>query len=143
VNRQWPEATTPKGCNTMNPRDYPEFPPLNRNCREDNIHQTIHQTILAEYDSIWPRQTYLEWIIRVYHSISNRIIRKIARKGLRDMNNDKYNEANIVEKITSYLPSGLPVDRDGMRKIANKLVEGRKTRRPDEEAQLQKRNGID
>jgi hypothetical protein len=134
VKVQWPEPTTPEGCNRINPLDYPEFSPLNRNCHEDNIHQTI----LAEYDCMWLRQTYLELYFRVYHSISNRIIQKIARKGLKDVNKDKYDKANIVEKITSYLPSGLPVDEDGMQKIANALVERRKTRRLDEEAQLQK-----
>jgi hypothetical protein len=134
VKVQRNEPTTPEGCNRTNGMDYPEFPPLNCNCHEDNIHQTI----LAEYDCMWPRKTYLELYFRVYHSISSRIIQKIARKGLKDANNDKYDEANIVEKITSYLPSGLPVDRNGMRKIANGLVEIRKKRRLDEEAQLQK-----
>jgi hypothetical protein len=134
VKVQWSEPTTPEGYNRMNLLDYPEIPPLNRNCHEDNIYQTN----LAEYYCMGPRQTYLELYFRVYHSISNRIIRKIARRGLRDVNNDKYEEANIVEKITSNLPSGLLVDGDGMRKIANELVERRKTRRLDEEAQLQK-----
>jgi hypothetical protein len=42
--------------------------------------------------------------------MSNWIIRKIARKGLKDVNNEKYKKKNMVDTITSYLPSSLPVD---------------------------------
>jgi hypothetical protein len=56
------------------------------------------------------------------------------------LGNKKYDEDNIVEKITSYLPSsGVPVDHGGMRKIADGLLEKRKNRRLEEEMKLEKR----
>jgi hypothetical protein len=126
-----PDASTPAdGMEIMDPQDYPEIPPLNRKCHEDNIHQTI----LAALYIMWVREEYLDLYFRVYQSISNRFIQKIARKGLKDANNNKYDEENIVQTSTSYLPSGLPVDRDGMQKLADGLVERRRRRRKEEEA---------
>ena len=84
---------------------YPQRPPMNRKCHEGNIHQTI----LAEYDTSWPALNYLELYFRVYHSILNRTILKITRKGLEDAKNKKYDEKNIVQTITRYLPAVLPV----------------------------------
>ncbi len=89
----------------INKQDYLTRPPMNRKCHEGNIHQTI----LAEYDTIGPDLNYLELYFRVYHSILNRTILKITRKGLEDAKNKKYDEKNIVQTITSYLPSVLPV----------------------------------
>ena len=65
---QWPRAEPPEGIVIVDPKDYPKFPPLNRNCDKINIHETI----LAEYDSVWPREEYLEQYFQVYHSISNK-----------------------------------------------------------------------
>lgn len=132
LSQQWPRSTPPDGEEIMDPRDYEEDPPLNRKCNEDNIHETI----LAECASMWANKKHLELYFRVYKSISNRIIRKIARKGLDDANNATYDEKNIVERITNYLPSGLPVDRYGMQQISNRIVEKRKIKRIDEEARL-------
>jgi hypothetical protein len=110
---RWPTSTPPEGVEIMDPRDYPEHTPLNRQCNEDNIHQTM----VAEYDTMWARREYLKLHFRVYQSITKRIIGKIVRKGLEDANNEKYDEENIVETITSFLPSGVPVDSDGMQEI--------------------------
>jgi hypothetical protein len=112
---------------------YPQRPPLNRKCHEGNIHQTI----LAEYDTIRPDSNYLELYFQVYHSISNRIILKITRKGLEDAKNKKYDEKNIVQTITTYLPSGLPVDKNGFLQMAKTLRERRKKEYLEEEAQKQ------
>ena len=71
---------------------------------------------------------------RVYHLISNRIILKITRKGLEDVKNKKYDEKNIVQRITSYLQSGLPVDKIGFLKMAKTLRETRKKEYLEEEA---------
>ena len=111
---------------------------LNRKCHEGNIHQTI----VAEYDTIWPDAKYLELYFRVYHSISNRIIRKITRKGLEDANNEAYDEENIAQTIASYLPSGLPVDDDGMQNLAKELLDKRKKKRLEEEEQVQKEKNL-
>ena len=69
--------------------------------------------------------------------ISNRIILKITRKGLEDVKNKKYDEKNIVQTITSYLPSGLPVDKNGFLQMAKTLRERRKKEYLEEEAQKQ------
>jgi hypothetical protein len=131
---RWPASTQREGVEMKDPRDYPDDPPLNRQCSEDNIQQTI----VAEYDTMWARGEYLELYFRVYHSITKRIIRKIVRKGLVDSNHEKYDDENIVDTLTSFLPSGLPVDTIGMQQIANRLHERRKKKRISEEAQLQK-----
>jgi hypothetical protein len=118
----------------INPKDYPTQPPLNRKCHEGNIHQTI----LVEYDTLWPDGDCLELYFRVYHSISNRILRKIIRKGLEEAKKKQYEEENIVQTIASYLPSGLPVGADGMKTMAKELVDRRWKKRLEEEAELQK-----
>jgi hypothetical protein len=41
--------------------------------------------------------------------------RKDNQKGLEDTNNKAYDEENIAQAIASYLPSGLPVDKDVMK----------------------------
>ena len=115
-------------------QNYPDHPPLNRQCSEDNIQQTI----VAEYDTMWARGDYLELYFRVYHSITKRIIQKIVRKGLVDANHEKYDDENIVDTLTSFLPSGLPVDTIGMQQIAKRLHERRKNKRISKEAKLQK-----
>ena len=130
--QQWPTASPPDGVEIMDSRDYDKNPPLNRKCNVDNIHETI----LAEYVSMWANSEHLKLYFRVYNSISNRIIRKITRKGLDDANNATYDENNIVERIKSYLPSGLPVDNAGMLQISKRIVQKRKKKRLDEEAQL-------
>jgi hypothetical protein len=117
----------------INPQDFPKQPPLNRRCDEGNIHQTI----LAEYDTIWPDEEHFKLYFRVYHSISNRIIRKITRKGFEDANNEAYDEENIAQTIASYLPSGLPVDKEGMKYMAEELLERRRKNRLEAEEQLQ------
>jgi hypothetical protein len=122
----------------INPKDYPTQPPLNRKCHEGNIHPTI----LVEYDTLWPDGDYLELYFRVYHSISNRILQKIIRKGLEEAKNKLYEEENIVQAIASYLPSGLPVDADGMKTMANELVDRRWKKRLEEEAELQKEKDV-
>jgi hypothetical protein len=106
----------------INLQDYPPQPPLNHKCHEGNILETI----LAEYDTLWPRRTHLELYFRVYYSISNRIMVKITRKGIEDVNNQAYNEENVAQAIASYLPSGLPVDEDVMKNMAKELLERRK-----------------
>jgi hypothetical protein len=131
---RWPSSTPPEGVEIMDPRDYPEYPPLNRHCSEENIHQTI----IAEYDTAWPRFDYVELYFRVYQSVTNRIIRKIVRKGLVDANNATYDEENIVNTLISFLPSGLPIDEDGMQLISNKLHESRKKKRISDEAKVEK-----
>jgi hypothetical protein len=122
----------------INKQDYLTRPPLNRKCHQGNIHQTI----LAEYDTWRPYDTNLELYFRLYHSISNRIILKITRKGLEEAKNEKYDEKNIVQTITSYLPSGLPVDADGMSKMAKERLVRRAKKRWEEEAQLQKEKDL-
>jgi hypothetical protein len=114
----------------MDPQDCPKTPPLNRKCHKDNIHQTI----LAALDTMWAREEYLDLYFCVHQSILNRIIQKITRKGHKGANNDKYEKENILQTITNYLPSGLPVHRDGMHKLADGLVERRRRRRNEEEA---------
>ena len=122
----------------INKQDYLTRPPLNRKCHEGNIHQTI----LAEYDTWCPFDTYLELYFRLYHSISKRIILKITRKGLEDAKNKKYHEKNISQTIMSYLPSGLPVDADGMSKMAKERLVRRAQKRWEEQAQLQKEKDL-
>ncbi len=131
---RWPSLSVPEGVEIMDPRDYPEYPPLNRHCSEENIHQTI----IAELDIFWSRRKYLQLYFRVYQSVTNRIIRKIVRKGLVDANNATYDEENIVNTLISFLPSGLPIDEDGMQLIANKLHERRKKKRISDEAKVEK-----
>jgi hypothetical protein len=133
LNR-WPASTPREGVEILDERDFPDQPPLNRQCSEDNIQQTI----VAEYDTWWARGDYLELYFRVYHSITKRIIQKIVRKGLVDANHEKYDDENIVDTLTSFLPSGLPVDTIGMQQIAKRLHERRKNKRISEEAKLQK-----
>jgi hypothetical protein len=136
---EWPRWQPPDDVVVINPKDYPTEPPsLNRKCNEGNIHQTI----LAEYDSIWPDATHCDLYFQIYHSISNRIILKITRNGLKDANHKAYDEANIAQIIASYLPSGLPVDADGMRNMAEELLERRKKKRLEEEEQLQKEKNL-
>ena len=118
----------------MEQRDYQDEQQLKRKRSEEKIQQTI----VAEYDTMWAREEYLELYFRVYHSITKRIIRKIVRKGLVDANHEKYDDENIVDTLTSFLPSGLPVDTIGMQQIANRLHERRKNKRISEEAQVQK-----
>jgi hypothetical protein len=68
-----------------------------------------------------------------------RILRKIIRKGLEEAKNKQYEEENIVQTVATYLPSGLPVDADGMKTMAKKLVDRRwKKKRLEEETKLQK-----
>jgi hypothetical protein len=122
----------------INLQDYPSHPLLNRKCHEGYILETI----LAEYDTLWPRRTHLELYFRVYHSITNRIIVKITGKGLEDTNNEAYVEENVAQAIASYLPSGLPVDKDVMKNMAKKLLERRKKKRLEGEAQLQKEKDL-
>ena len=132
---RWPTSTPPpEGAHIMDPRDYPEYPPLNRHCSEENINQTI----IAELDIFWSRRKYLQLYFRVYQSVTNRIIRKIVRKGLVDANNATYDEENIVITLLSFLPSGLPIDENGMQLIANKLHERRKKKRISGEAKVEK-----
>ncbi len=132
---RWPTSMTPQEeAQIMDPRDYPEYPPLNRHCSEENINQTI----IAELDIFWSRRKYLQLYFRVYQSVTNRIIRKIVRKGLVDANNTTYDEENIVITLLSFLPSGLPIDEDGMQLIANKLHERRKKKRISDEAKVEK-----
>jgi hypothetical protein len=64
----------------------------------------------------------------------NWIILKITRKGLEDAKNKKYDEKNIMQTITSYLPSGLPIDKNGFLKVAKTLRETRKKENLEEEA---------
>jgi hypothetical protein len=171
---QWLRAEPPEGIVIVDPKDYPKFPPLNRNCDKINIHETI----LAEYDSVWPREEYLEQYFQVYHSISNQIIRELVKQGLKkakeaskkddtEPDNTKQDEAEpddteqddaqpdeteqdeaetdetiYVMMIKSFLPSGLPVDRDGMQKLANTLLETRKKKRIEEEARLEKEKDL-
>jgi hypothetical protein len=47
-----------------------------------------------------------------------------------------------VQTIASYLPSGLPVDTDGMRKMAKEQLVRRAEKRLEEEAQLQKEKNL-
>ena len=61
----------------------------------------------------------------------------ITRKGLEDAKNKKYDEKNIVQTITTYLPSGLPVDKNGFLQMAKTLRERRKKEYLEEEAQKQ------
>jgi hypothetical protein len=99
--RCWPLLTPPDEVKKIDPRDYPNgFPRLKRNCNEDNIHQII----LTECETMWPRDTHLKLYFRVYQSIANHIVLRIARKGLQNAGNEKYDEENIVEKVKSYLP---------------------------------------
>ena len=122
----------------INPKDYPTPPSLNRKCNEGNIYQTI----LAEYDSIWPNATHCELYFQIYNSISNRIILKITRNGLKDANKQSYTEVDIAQTITSYLPSGLPVDADGMKNMAEELRKNRKKKRLEEEELVQKEKNM-
>jgi hypothetical protein len=117
----------------INPNDYPSRPPLNRECHEGNIHQTI----LAEYDTVWPHGKYLDLYWRVYHSISNRIILKIIRKCLQDAKNEQYDEQYLVQTISSYLPSGLPFDEDDMNKMAKDLLDTRTKKSKEERLKIQ------
>jgi hypothetical protein len=50
------------------------------------------------------------------------------------VNDEKYDKNNMVKTITSYLPSGLPLDSNGMQKIAAGLLSKRKKKRIEEEA---------
>jgi hypothetical protein len=122
----------------INLQDYPPHPPLNRKCHQGNILETI----LAEYDTLWPRRTHLELYFRVYHSISNRIMVKITRKCIEDANNEAYNKEDVAQAIASYLPSGLPVEEDVMKNMAKELLERRKKKRLEDEAQLQKEKDL-
>jgi hypothetical protein len=92
---QWPRAEPPEGIVIVDPKDYPKFPPLNRNCDKINIHETI----LAEYDSVWPREEYLEQYFQVYHSISNQIIRELVKQGSSD-----YFLQRFIEGIQCFYP---------------------------------------
>jgi hypothetical protein len=47
-----------------------------------------------------------------------------------------------VQTITSYLPSGLPVDADGMSKMAKERLVRRAKKRWEEEVQLQKEKNL-
>jgi hypothetical protein len=122
----------------INWKDWPTQPRLNRKCHEGNILQTI----VAEYDTVWPEEEYLELYYQVYRSISNRIILKITRKGLEDANNKAYDEGIIAQTIASYLPSGLPIDKEGMKKMAEELFQSRKMKRLDKEIQLQRETNL-
>jgi hypothetical protein len=128
VTERLPTTTPPDGLEILDYRDYQNNPPLNRKCNEENIQETI----LAEFVYWWANEEHLELYFRVYNSILNRIIQQIARKGLDDANNVSYDEKNIVERITSYLPSGLPVDRDGMQQISKIILEKIKNKRIEE-----------
>ena len=129
-----PTTTPPEETEEFDYLDYQENPPLNRKCNEENIQETI----LAEFVSWGRNEEHLELYFRVYNSISSRIIRKIARKGLDDANKATYDENDIVKRIRSYLPSGLPVDWDGMQEISERILKKIKKKRIEEEARLQK-----
>ena len=125
-----PITTPPEETEDFDYLDYQENPPMNRNCNEENIQETI----LAEFVSWGRNEEHLELYFRVYNSISRRIIGKIARKGLDDANKATYDENDIVKRIRSYLPSGLPVDWDGMQEISERILKKIKKKRIEEEA---------
>ena len=127
-----PHAPLPAGVEILDPRDYPpNYLSLNRRCRDN-----IHQTIVTEYDTFWPRSEHLDLYLQVYASMSTRLIARIVTQGLANIQCKAYHPNIVVKLITSYLPSELPVDDDGFRALAKQRVTGRKKERKEAEAKV-------
>ena len=140
---RWPKSNPPPGCTIMDPRDYPKpEPPLNRRCQDN-----IHEALVAEYDAFWPKADHLDLYWHVYASMTNRLITRIATKGLDTMAYNAYNPEIVVRLILDYLPSynmnendppvHVPMDSAAFLDLAEKRRSSRKQKREAEKAKLQ------